>query len=285
MSYVVAVISPGAMGSAIGKRLRQNGAVVRTSLTGRGKASVARAEAAGMVGVADAMLASSDVILSVVPPSEAFGLAQRLAPQLAVASHKPIFVDCNAISPDSVRQVGGIVSASGARFVDACIIGLPPEPGGKGPTIYLSGQSASDAMFLCSLGLDVRLLEGPIGAASALKMCYAGITKGLSGLAAAMILLAQESGAGDALREELERSQPVLLKRFTSGLPDMYPKSYRWVAEMREIAQFGAHDAGTRTLYEGLAVVFERLALDYQGNRKDIGVLDSFLTHPPSKSP
>jgi L-threonate 2-dehydrogenase len=277
MSYVVAVIAPGAMGSAIGKRLCENGAKVRTSLKGRGDASRARADASGMEDVEDSLIASSDFILSVVPPAEALGLVTRLAPELERAKRKPIFIDCNAVSPQSVAAIGDVVAASGTPFVDGCIIGSPPKPGAQSPAFYVSGPSARDVSVLTQLGLDIRHLEAPIGAASALKMSYAGITKGLVGLAAAMILSADRAGAGPALREELERSQPALLKRFMTTLPEMYPKAYRWVAEMQEIAQFAGDDRAAQAIYSGLASLYAQLAQDQETDRIEIGSIDRFL--------
>ncbi len=277
MSYVVAVIAPGAMGSALGKRLFENGVEVRTSLKGRSDAARARAQASGMDDVEDTQIACSDVSLSVVPPSEALALARRLAPALERAARKPVFVDCNAVSPQSTISVGDVITATGTPFVDGSIIGFPPQPGAPSPAIYMSGPHAHTTLDLARFGLDVRILDAPTGAASALKMSYAGITKGVAGLAAAMILSASRAGAGPALREELEKSQPELLKRFMKYLPDMFPKSYRWVAEMQEIVQFASGDSATQAIYSGLASLFERLAQDYGNDQVEVNVVDAFL--------
>jgi hypothetical protein len=137
-------------------------------------------------------------------------------------------------------------------------------------------------MPLAQLGMDMRFLDGAIGAASALKMSYAGITKGLTGIAAAMILAATRAGAAPALREELVKSQPALLKRFSTGLPDMFPKAYRWVAEMREIAAFAESGSGASEVYEGLALLYEALAKDFENDRALIDSLNAFLEPPRS---
>src|ERR1700759_3549359 len=101
----VAVIAPGMMGSAVAARLTQHGVTVRSILAGRSAASLARAQAAGMTDAAPAEIAACDIILSIVPPGEAIGLAETLAPSMRAASHKPIYVDCNAISPDTVLKI------------------------------------------------------------------------------------------------------------------------------------------------------------------------------------
>jgi 3-hydroxyisobutyrate dehydrogenase-like beta-hydroxyacid dehydrogenase len=215
-----------------------------------------------MSDVSDDLIARADLILSVVPPAEALSLALRLQPELKRADRKPIFIDCNAISPYSVAAVGEIIADTGSRFVDACIIGLPPKQGDKSPALYLSGPNANAAAELKRYGLDVRVLNAPIGAASALKMSYAGITKGLTGLAAAMILAADRAGAGDALRTELGLSQHALLERLQKTLPDMYPKAYRWVAEMNEIAAFLGPDDPAAGMFAAAAGIFARIAQD-----------------------
>jgi 3-hydroxyisobutyrate dehydrogenase-like beta-hydroxyacid dehydrogenase len=257
----IAVIAPGAMGSAIAAVLTGHGAHVLTLLDGRSASSRERAANAGMRGVDAAELVQSGLILSIVPPGEALGLAQRLAVPLASAADKPIVVDCNALDVRTVRAVGEVVTASGAGFVDGGIIGGPPKPGAKGPTLYLSGDAAAQVeATLGRFGLNARAIEGGIGAASALKMSYAGITKGLTAIASVMVLGAVRAGAADALIAELRESQPQLAARFANGLPDMLPKAYRWVAEMREIAAFLDRDPAGAAIFESAAELYERLS-------------------------
>ena len=172
----VAIIAPGAMGSAVGRRLSEHGARVLTSLTGRSIATVRRAEMTGMIGADDDAIAQADVILSILPPNEAFALAERFAAPLSRASHKAIFADCNAINVETVRRIDAVIAPTGAAFVDGGIIGPPPRQSGN-PTFYFSGQAAPALAGLCDLGLNVRIMKAPLGAASALKMSYAGINK------------------------------------------------------------------------------------------------------------
>ena len=275
---IIAVIAPGAMGSAVGARLVENGVEVRTLLAGRSHASAKRAEAAGMHGVELHAIGEADIVLSIVPPGDAMTLAERLAPVLREAARKPVYADCNAVSPQTVESIASVVSATGARFVDAGIIGGPPKPGTPGPLFYTSGPSAPALDMLAQNGVRVSDLHGPVGAASGLKMSYAGITKGLTALASAMMLAATRFGAAPALAAELAASQPELLKMFRTSVPTMYSKAYRWVAEMEEIASFAGEDAATREVYTGIARLYEKLAADYAGQKRDTATLDHFLT-------
>lgn len=277
MTPVVAIIAPGAMGAAVGRRLTEHGIEVRTSLAGRGEASARRAREAGMRAVEDAGVAQADIVLSIVPPAEALALAERLAPALARADPKPVYADCNAVSPQTVRRIGAALSGTGARFVDAGIIGGPPAPGARGPVFYASGPAAAALAVLNGHGLEVKALEGGIGAASGLKMSYAGITKGLTALASAMMLAAARNGVAAELRRELAGSQPRLLEWLGRSVPGMAPKAYRWVAEMEQIAEFAGEDAAAREIYRGIARLYERLAGDQAGGRQETQALRAFL--------
>ena len=277
MTLTVAIIAPGNMGAAVGGRLTQNKVNVLTSIAGRSQASVNRANAAGMTAVADAQLTESDFLLSIVPPGDALALAQRLAPVLGAANKKPVYVDCNALSPQTVERVAAVIAATGCPFVGAGIIGPPPKPGTTNTKIYASGPHAADLARLNDYGLIVRVLAGPLTAASALKMSYAGITKGFTALGAAMMLAATRGGSVEALKAELAESQPALLGFLTRQTPAMYSKAYRWVAEMEEISDFVGKDYPEHAMLDASARLYERIAADFDGEKKEVGVMDKFV--------
>jgi putative dehydrogenase len=280
MQPVIMIIGAGAMGAGVGRRLAERGATVTCLLAGRSEASVDRARAAGMRAAQDAEAGDADFILSIIPPGEAVATAQRLAPILTKSAKRPIFVDCNAINPQTVARVAAALAPTGCDLVDAGIIGGPPKDGYKGPTFYASGPRATDFASLSQLGLKIHLLDGPAGAASAVKMSYAGITKGLQALGAAMMLAASRAGTAEDLRAELEQSQPALLAWFDRQIPQMYAKAYRWVAEMDEIAGFVGEDAAAHAIFDGTARFYERLADDFAGDRAEIAALEAFLGRP-----
>jgi 3-hydroxyisobutyrate dehydrogenase-like beta-hydroxyacid dehydrogenase len=277
MTPVVAIIAPGAMGAGIGKRLTDHGVRVLTSLAGRSAASAERAAAAGMIAASDTEIAAADFVLSVLPPGDALSLARHLAPVLAASNAKPIYVDCNAINPATVERVAAVIAPTGCPFVDCGVIGAPPKGNDTGPRLYASGGTAPRFAALAQYGLDVRVLEGPPSAASALKMSYAGITKGTQAIGAAMMLAATRAGSADALFAELSRSQRELLQQFRQQLPMMPGKAYRWVAEMQEIAAFVGADPAARELYDGAAHFYERVAKDFAGDQDAVNALKKFL--------
>jgi 3-hydroxyisobutyrate dehydrogenase-like beta-hydroxyacid dehydrogenase len=277
------------MGAAVGRRLADSGLKVLTSLAGRSPETAARAKAAGMVGAPDDEIAASDFILSILPPGDALSLAERFAPALAKSNAKPVYVDCNAINPKTVERVAAAIAPSGAPFVDAGIIGPPPKPvvpgeaaTGTGTRFYASGPAAPRFASLRDYGLDVRVLDGPLSAASALKMSYAGITKGTQAIGAAMMLTAARAGTADDLFKELQLSQKEMFAWLKRQLTTMPPKAYRWVAEMQEIAGFVGDDPAARELYEGAAEFYERFAEDFANDKKDAAALAAFLNKTAS---
>ncbi|HEY1311814.1 MAG TPA: DUF1932 domain-containing protein [Pseudolabrys sp.] len=277
MTPIVALIAPGNMGSGVAQRLTENKVKVLTSLTGRSEASAKRARAAGMTAVADAQLTEADFLMSIVPPGDALGLAKRLADVLMAANKKPVYVECNAVSPRTMLEIADVIGQTGCPFVAAGIIGPPPKPGTANTKIYASGPAAPLFAKLNDYGLFVRVLEGPLTAASALKMSYAGITKGFTALGAAMMLAATRGGSAEALKAELADSRPDLLGYLSKQVPSMYSKAYRWVAEMEEISEFVGKDHPESGMMMAAARLYDRIAEDFEGKKKETGEMDKFL--------
>jgi putative dehydrogenase len=273
----VAIIAPGNMGAAVAKRLTENKVTVLTALSGRSESSVKRAQDAGMQGVDDRELAKADFLLSIVPPGDALALAKRLAAVLTESNSKPVYVECNAVSPQTMTDIAEVVKATGCPFVGAGIIGPPPKPGTTNTKFYAAGPHAEAFAVLNDYGLIVRVLEGPLTAASALKMSYAGITKGFTALGASMMLAATRGGSADALHAELAESQPALFGYLSRQMPTMYSKAYRWVAEMNEISDFIGDDKAEHAMLEAAGELYERLAADFEDGKQEIGALEKFV--------
>jgi 3-hydroxyisobutyrate dehydrogenase-like beta-hydroxyacid dehydrogenase len=270
MPLTVAVLAPGNMGAATARRITASGVKVLTCLEGRSAATRDRAGLAGMIDVPIKELASADIFLSILPPSDAMALAQQMAPYLTAST---LYVDCNAVSPQTVLEIEKVIAPTGAMFVDGGIIGGPPVEGKPGPVFYFSGEQAFRALVLKNCGLDVRDLKAPIAAASGLKMSYAGITKGTTAILSAMMLAASRFGAADALHAELSDSQKALLAWSEKQIPGMYSKAYRWVGEMEEIAAFLEADPAAAQMFHGAAALYERLS---KGD-DETAVLSAFL--------
>src|SRR5487761_654022 len=229
----VGLLHPGEMGAAVGGCLVTAGHTVLWDPAGRSRASTGRALAAELTGAGmDAVVSRSSVILSICPPHAALDVAR----QVAAAGFRGVYVDANAISVATAAQGAAIVTAGGAEYVDGGIIGLPPETAGR-TRLYLSGERAAEvrALFARS-ALDARIAEGPLHAASAVKMAYAAWTKGSGALLLACRALARADGVERTLLEEWGMSQPALPAQSERCAAAAAAKGWRWVAEMQEIA-------------------------------------------------
>jgi 3-hydroxyisobutyrate dehydrogenase-like beta-hydroxyacid dehydrogenase len=289
MALTIGIISAGAMGSALGARLNSQGLRVLTSLEGRSGASRSRAKAAGMLDASDdQIMEEASVIFSIVPPAQAIIVAQRFCTKFSNKSVGKLYVDCNAISVAKIIEIEQLFSTTGVCFADGGIIGPPPRKDEEGPRLYISGVLSSDASNwlkqIKQSGVDIRFLEGPVGTSSALKLSYAGITKGITALGACMILAAERAGSGKFLKEELLASQPQIMTRLSKSLPEMYSKAYRWVDEMESISEFIGDTFPENNIFVGAAALFERISNDFSGGGDECAVMDKFLERPDTNS-
>src|SRR5262245_59122806 len=144
-----AILHPGEMGAAVGACARAHGGRVVWASEERSPATIERARAAGLtnLGTLEAVLSASDIVLSVCPPHGAVDQARAVA----AAGFRGMYVDANAISPDTTREIGRLVESGGATFVDGGIVGPPPGPE-AGARLYLSGKGAERVAELFSGG-------------------------------------------------------------------------------------------------------------------------------------
>jgi 3-hydroxyisobutyrate dehydrogenase-like beta-hydroxyacid dehydrogenase len=256
MTMTVGLLSPGDMGGAIGEVLRTNGARVLTCLRGRSERTRTLAEQAGIEDrpSLDALVVECDVVLCVLVPARAVAVAQEVAAAIRATSADVLYVDCNAIAPRTVRQIGEIAGAAGARVADVGIVGAPPRK--PGTRFYASGAGAPELARLADYGLDVRVIGDELGQASGLKMCYAALTKGLTALGVELLLAARLLGLEEALRAEQRASIPDVLAWLERAVPGMPPKAYRWVGEMEEIAATFADVGLTPRILAGAADMY-----------------------------
>ncbi len=161
-------------------------------------------------------------------------LRLELARSVAAHGFRGLFVDANAVSPETTRRVAAIVEGAGARFVDGGIVGPPPGPGSS-TRLYLSGEGGRRvAEVFEGTPLSTVVLDGPVGAASAVKMCYAAWTKGTTALILAVRAVAEAEGVEAALAEEWRISQPDLFRQVDRAVAQSR-KAWRWIGEMEEI--------------------------------------------------
>lgn len=230
---IIGLLHPGEMGASCGGQLRKAGHDVVWASEGRGAGTRRRAADHDLrdVGTVAALAAEADAIVSVCPPSAALDVASQ------VVGFGGVFVDANAVAPDTVRAVDGVLAPGGATVVDGGIIGGPPESPGIA-RLYLSGSRAAEvAAWWDGTNLETGVVGDSIGAASALKACYATWTKAGQAMLLAIRAVAATEGVDEALLAEWARSQPGTEKRSVGARRAAETKGWRWVGEMEEIAK------------------------------------------------
>ena len=254
----VTLLHPGEMGWAVGATLLAGGARTLWVSQGRSPATRACAVELGLeeVSTLEASAKQSQVVLSVVPPHGALHLARTVA----ALGFTGIYIDANAVAPETAREMGRVLETAGARFVDGGIIGPASRKPGAA-RIYLSGQAANDVAPLFHAGpVDATVLESPAGAASALKMAYAGWNKGSQALLAAIRAFAMAEGVDSALLSEWKISQPEVLGRADRAVTDNARKAWRFVGEMKEIARSLAGAGLPAGFHEAAGDIYQRLS-------------------------
>jgi 3-hydroxyisobutyrate dehydrogenase-like beta-hydroxyacid dehydrogenase len=246
----------GHMGSALGWALREGGATVVMTLTGRSARTARFVADAGLTVLdsLDAVVAGAGVLLVVTPPAAARDAARAVAEAAARTGARPIVADLNAISPSTVDSVAATLA--GLDLVDGSISGPPPSvrPGAR---IYLSGDRAADVAALPWRYVRPVLVPGGAGRASALKMCTASVYKGTQALLMQAMRTAAAHGVlAEVLADLAEGGHPAP----TPGVVTAATKAGRYAAEMREIAAT-QRDAGLPvSLFEAFAQVYEQVA-------------------------
>lgn len=259
--HKIGIMSPGDMGQAVAQQLKSQGFEVFTALDNRSERSRTLARDAGItdVGSIAQLTETCEVILSVMNPGAAAGFGAEVAAALRQTKKKPLVVDCNAIAPSTAQAIAEEVTAAGGLCVDGGIIGPPPRGTAK-TTLYVSGPQAQELAQLATPLINITVMSERIGDASALKMCYAAMTKGVQALGTELLVAARRLGVDAALDAQMKQSRSEVYNWVLGVLPVMPPKAYRWVPEMLEIAKT-FEDAGmTPRILEGAADMYRFVA-------------------------
>ena len=244
------VLHPGAMGASIAAAVSSAGHEVIAVANGRSRATIDRAREAQMtlVETLEEAISRVDVVLSICPPEAALDVAH----EVQATGYDGIYVDGNAISPETAAAIGKLFDNN---FVDGGIVGPPAWRAGA-TRFYLSGAMAKDVVVLFADSLvTARAISGGAGAASAVKMCYAAYTKGSSAL-----VLAEDNGVTETLLAEWDISQKGMRDSSERSALGTSPKAWRFAGEMREIAATFNAAGLPNGFHLAAAEIYERMA-------------------------
>jgi len=257
----VGIVSPGAMGSAVGAAYRAGGERVVATLVGRSERTRSLAEQAGLelLDDVDAVVADADLVLSIAPPDQARSIAADVAASAERTGARPLVSDWNAVSPSTAREVAGIVAAAGLELVDGSISGGPPRVDYR-TRVYVSGPRASELAESAPAWLDVRAVGAEVGVASAVKMCTASVYKGRVALLAQALRTAQAYGVVEHVLDDLVDTGLANRGRTGGTIGKASAKAWRYVPEMEQIAATQGEAGLTPELFRAIADVYAELA-------------------------
>ncbi len=258
-ALTIGIVSPGAMGSAVGRAYAAGGARVVATVAGRSARTRELASGLELLLDLDEVVRLSDVILSIVPPERAAAVAADIAVAARRADVDPLVAELNAIAPATARAIELQLAGSGLDLVDGSISGGPPQAGGS-TRVYLSGSRAAELAAQPGPGIDARVVGQEVGSASAVKMSTASVYKGTVGLLAHALLAASAHGVLPQVLDDLRASDPSLVERAATSIARAATKADRYVGEMREIADSQAAAGLPRELFDGFAEVYAALA-------------------------
>ncbi|MGB7817499.1 MAG: DUF1932 domain-containing protein [Ornithinibacter sp.] len=255
----IGIVSPGAMGSALGRAWMAGGARVVATLDGRSARTMGLADGLELLPTLVEVVRASDLVVSVCPPRAAPEVADAVGAAALAVGRAPVFADLNAISPASVADIGARAAVAGMPFVDGAVSGGPPVSGGD-TMLYLSGEQAPWVAVLPADGLRRRVVGDRPGTASAVKMCTASVYKGTTAIWAQALHTALHHGVLDVVIEDLAEMFPDQVSVAGRRIASATSKSARFVGEMEEIARTQAAAGASPELFEGMAAVYTRLA-------------------------
>ncbi len=236
---IIAVISPGNMGSAVGKMLGRNGYEVITCLAGRSDFTKSKAVDAGMrdTGSLEALAEQADLVLSIIDPAKAVTVAGEIARAMRDTASAPVYADCNATSPQTAVEIQGIVEGAGAKFVDVGIIGAAPTGHDNVPNFYTSGPDAALLDELDGKGMKILNVGPEIGQGSAIKICNGAWTKGAFALYTAVMTAAEHYGCTEYLHPRLPNGQAGTVEKIDQAVTRLPADAGRYIGEMEQIAE------------------------------------------------
>ena len=182
-------------------------------------------------------LQDATLIFSLVTADQAADAARNAAACIAPGA---IFCDMNSVAPDTKRANAALIETAGGHYVDVAVMS-PVRPALNRSPLLLTGRKAQDAReALASLGFtDLRVVEGDIGRASAIKMIRSVMVKGLEALTTEWVLAARRAGVYEEVVPSLNAAWPGTDwgEKADYNLDRMMVHGLRRAAEMEEVVK------------------------------------------------
>ena len=179
---------------------------IKTDLPDTGVRTAKRADyaAAKVLGASTAAEAvtGAEAIFSVVTADQAHKAAKAALPGLAKGA---FFFDCDSCAPQTKLRSSQDVEAAGGRYVDVAVMAAVHPRLHQTPLLISGPHAEAAAPELASLGMSATIHDGPVGAASAVKMIRSVMMKGLEALVCECVLAGQKAGVIEAVLDSARR--------------------------------------------------------------------------------
>ena len=235
----IAFIGFGEAGQAIASGLRESGIgeiaawdILFPSAEGAKLRAAGEKMGVKLAHSAAGAVAQADVVVSAVTAASSYEAAESVAPHL---SGNPYYLDINSVSPGK-KQVTAKLLDGRARYVDVAVI-APIHPKRHKTPLLISGPHAqSAAPLLQELDMQLRVVDGGVGAAAAIKMIRSVMIKGIEALTLECFLAAHRAGIVDAVADSMKNNYPGIdFKQVADyNLERMADHGERRAAEMEE---------------------------------------------------
>ncbi|MFQ5683915.1 MAG: DUF1932 domain-containing protein [Candidatus Binatia bacterium] len=275
----VGILSIGEMGYHWARLLGSHGVDVLTYAKGRSEVTRKRAENAGVRLVPSwlRLVEESDLIVSLLNPSSAERVASKVARTLVRVEKKNLlYLDANAISPMTAKAIDQALSPTHTSFIDGCIIGSAIKLA-QGAVLYISGPQAEQMTALEQFGFSIKVLGPQIGQASAFKIVYAGLTKGLQGLLVELLVGARKFGLLDEILQRYDESFPGLVDKVGRSIASLPVHAGRRAEEMSELSRMFRHHGLTAVMAPAVRKILQSIAALNVGRASEIGVREGTL--------
>jgi 3-hydroxyisobutyrate dehydrogenase-like beta-hydroxyacid dehydrogenase len=253
----IGIVSPGAMGSALGRAWAAGGARVVATLECRSDRTRGLAHGLELLPTLADVVAAADVVVTVCPPAAAGAVLADIVE--SAGDHRPVLADLNAVSPDTMAELEVRAAGAGFDLVDGSISGGPPSPGGD-TLVYLSGPRAGLLADVAADGIRARVVGDRVGTASAVKMCTASVYKGTTAVWAQALQTAYALGVLDVVLDDLREEHDDEVARAGRRIAVSTSKAQRFVGEMEQISATQQAAGASGELFAGMAAVYQRLA-------------------------
>jgi 3-hydroxyisobutyrate dehydrogenase-like beta-hydroxyacid dehydrogenase len=258
----IGIVSPGAMGAALGRAWQAAGHRVVATTAGRSDRTRRLAHGLELLPSLTSVVAEAEVVVDICPPAAAEACLADVLTAVEGTGARPLVADLNAVGPALVADLAARAEAADVDLVDGSISGGPPRPGGD-TILYLSGPRAAELAGLAADGLRRRVVGDEVGTASAVKMCTASVYKGTTAVWAQALQTAHALGVLDVVLADLAEEYDEEARTAARRIALATSKADRFVGEMEQIAQTQAAAGASGELFAGMAAVYRRLSATY----------------------